>query len=141
MENEMAHLKHSGKVRQAAHAKRTALVEILSETVAANDADTFAPEFDVEGTRYSLAQMLADNADDPDFCEWAREAEPGEFFPGIASCQCIAAGDLSESDLIAIDRAYEQCKSADCASFGRLSADASQAVELARDPRSGYVNG
>jgi hypothetical protein len=33
----MAHLKHSGPVRQAAHAKRTALVEILTDEPAAND--------------------------------------------------------------------------------------------------------
>ncbi len=33
----MAHLKHSGKVRQAAHAKRTALIEIYSDEPAVND--------------------------------------------------------------------------------------------------------
>jgi hypothetical protein len=35
----MTHLKHSGPVRIAAHAKRTALVEILSDEQAANDGD------------------------------------------------------------------------------------------------------
>jgi hypothetical protein len=71
-------------------------------------AQDFAVEFDVEGTRYSLAQMLATNADDEAFCEWARTAKPGEYFPGIVSCQCLAAGDLSEADLIAIDQAFAQ---------------------------------
>jgi hypothetical protein len=73
----------------------------------------FTVEFDVEGTRYSLAQMLADNADDEAFCAWARAAKPGEFFPGVIACQCIAAGDLSEADLVAIDKAFEVRKSAD----------------------------
>lgn len=35
----MAHLKHSGPVRIAAHAKRAAPVEILSDETAANDGD------------------------------------------------------------------------------------------------------
>jgi hypothetical protein len=76
-------------------------------------AQDFTVEFDVEGTRYSLAQMLASNADDEAFCEWARAAKPGEFFPGVIACQCIAAGDLSELDLIAIDKAYARSKEAD----------------------------
>jgi hypothetical protein len=73
-------------------------------------AQDFTVEFDVEGTRYSLAQMLATNVDDPGFCEWARAAKPGEFFPGVIACQCIAAGDLSEADLRSIDKAFEQTK-------------------------------
>jgi hypothetical protein len=35
----MTHLKHSGPIRQAAHAKRTALVEILNADTASNDGD------------------------------------------------------------------------------------------------------
>lgn len=76
-------------------------------------AQDFTVEFDVEGTRYSLAQMLAANADDPTFCEWANAAKPGEYFPGIVGCQCLAAGDLSEAGLIAIDKAYARGKEAD----------------------------
>ena len=35
----MAHLKHAGPIRRASAAKRTALVEILSDDVAANEGD------------------------------------------------------------------------------------------------------
>jgi hypothetical protein len=60
-------------------------------------------EFNVDGTRYTLAQMLESNADDEHFCEWARTARPGDFYPGLIRCDCIAAGDFTEQDLIAID--------------------------------------
>jgi hypothetical protein len=83
----MSHLKHSGAIRQAAHAKRTALVEILSDEPASND------------------------------------------------------GDLTEAELLEIDRSFEARKDADCASFGQHSADRAQAVELARQPNQGFIHG
>jgi hypothetical protein len=83
----VSHLKHSGPIRQAAHAKRTALIEVFNSDDAANE------------------------------------------------------GDLSEADLLEIDRSFEARKDADCASFGQHSADRAQAVELARQPNQGFIHG
>lgn len=66
-----------------------------------------ALEFDVEGTRYTLASMLAANACDEDFCAWALAARPGDFYPGLIRCQCVQPGDLSEADLLEIDRQFD----------------------------------
>ena len=84
----MAHLKHCGPIRQAAHAKRTALIEIYSDEAAANDE----------------------------------------------------SGDLSEADLLAIDRAYEAAKDERCADFGQREADRATALEIARDPMGGFAS-
>lgn len=46
--------------------------------------------FRVDGRRYSLAQMLADNGDDPEFTAWACTAKPGDVFPEGEGCECIA---------------------------------------------------
>lgn len=78
----MAHLKHAGPIRRASAMKRTALVEIYSDTTAAND-------------------------------------------------------DLSEQDLLEIDRSFAARKDAD--PFRTAEAGIRQSEELARTPGGGYL--
>lgn len=85
-------------------------------------------EFDVEGTRYTLAQMLQGNVGEEDFCAWARTAKSGDFFPGLIQCQCIAIGDLSETDLREIDRQYDIAK--DSGALDRARQQRTEAQEL-----------
>jgi len=79
----MTHLKRCGPIRAARNAKRTALVEIQGEEIAAND------------------------------------------------------GDLSEQDLLEIDRSFAARKDAD--PFRTVEADRAQAAELDRMPGQGYL--
>jgi hypothetical protein len=44
------------------------------------------PTFVIDGTSYTLAEMLAANASDPDLCAWLCEARVGERFPGHIEC-------------------------------------------------------
>jgi len=46
--------------------------------------------FVVDGTSYTLAEMLAANADDRDLCEWLVNATPGERFPAHLECRRAA---------------------------------------------------
>jgi len=50
-----------------------------------------AVEFDVDGSRYTMAAFLAANADDEGVCEWAASAQPGDFWPGVIPCTAVAA--------------------------------------------------
>jgi hypothetical protein len=87
----MTHLKHSGPVRQAAHAKRTALVEIYSDETAAN-----APVF------HECAACVT-----PTVCE--RDARCVRSpWPTFAA---IEAEANAEARAIVADRAYEAAKS------------------------------
>ena len=45
-----------------------------------------APVFSVDGSPCTLADLLAANADDAEFCEWARVAQVGERFPALVEC-------------------------------------------------------
>jgi len=52
-----------------------------------------APMFRITGRMVSLAEVLAANADDAEFCTWARTARPGDVYSdGLHSeqCECIA---------------------------------------------------
>ena len=44
------------------------------------------PTFVVDGTSYTLAEMLAANKDDADLCAWLCEARVGDRFPGHIEC-------------------------------------------------------
>jgi hypothetical protein len=46
---------------------------------------------EVEGKVSTLADFLAANADDPDVCEWARSAKPGDSFPCFVENRAVAA--------------------------------------------------
>lgn len=49
------------------------------------------PRFQVDGgAPCALSDFLAANGDDPDVCEWARTAQPGDRFPAIVDCVCVA---------------------------------------------------
>ncbi len=49
------------------------------------------PMFRVDdGEPCTLADFLAANADDEAVCEWAQTAQPGDEFPALVSCQCVA---------------------------------------------------
>lgn len=39
----------------------------------------------------ALAEFLAANADDPEVCEWARTARPGDRFPALVECVVVAS--------------------------------------------------
>lgn len=41
------------------------------------------------GSPITLAEFVAANADDPDACVWARGAKPGDFYPGVVTCECV----------------------------------------------------
>ena len=43
----------------------------------------------------SLSDMLHANADDAEVCEWARTAQPGDTFPALAECRCIASAEAA----------------------------------------------
>ena len=49
-----------------------------------------APAFEVGGVTYTLADMLAANASDEDFCRWARDARPGDLYPAVAPVHCVS---------------------------------------------------
>jgi len=49
-------------------------------------------------------------------------------------------GNLTEADLLAIDRAYEAAKDERCADFGQREADRATALEIARDPMGGFAS-
>jgi len=48
-----------------------------------------AATFLVDGAPCTLADILTANADDPEVCEWARSAKPGDSFPALAECACV----------------------------------------------------
>lgn len=54
-------------------------------------ATTISKRFAVDGEQYSLADLLSANADDPEVCAWARSAQPGDRFPALVDCVCVAA--------------------------------------------------
>ena len=45
--------------------------------------------FKVDGTTYSLATMLATNADDPELCAWLLSATAGDVFTDGEGCTCV----------------------------------------------------
>jgi len=49
-----------------------------------------APTFTVDGTSYTLTEMLAANAGDVDLCAWLLNARPGDRFPAILDCRRAA---------------------------------------------------
>lgn len=60
----MTHLKHSGAIRQAAHAKRTALVEILTDEPASNDGDLTEQDLLEIDRQYEARKTSGQLADD-----------------------------------------------------------------------------
>jgi hypothetical protein len=50
------------------------------------------PQFLIAGRRYTLAAMLAENADDEDFCAWARAAVAGDRYEVMHAepVRCVA---------------------------------------------------
>ena len=42
------------------------------------------------GEPCGLQEFVTANADDEAVCEWARSARPGDTFPALVSCQCVA---------------------------------------------------
>ena len=48
------------------------------------------PTFVVDGTSYTLAEMLSANADDADLCAWLVNARAGDRFPAIVDCRRAA---------------------------------------------------
>lgn len=90
----MSHLKHSGPIRQAAHAKRTALVEILSDKHAANDE----PSSDQVTSAYlarSLNEAYGDPILDESFFARADASQPSAEQREAAT---VRAGMLLEID-------------------------------------------
>ncbi len=47
--------------------------------------------FEVNGAVYSLATMLATNADDAEFCAWLLTASAGDVFADGEVCICVGA--------------------------------------------------
>lgn len=45
--------------------------------------------FTVDGEPVTLADFFAANADDPQVCEWARGAKPGDRFAALVDVQCV----------------------------------------------------
>lgn len=45
------------------------------------------PVFEVNGCDFSKSDMLRDNADDLDFCDWVETAQIGEVFPAFVDCR------------------------------------------------------
>jgi len=70
------------------------------------------PHFMVNGARYSRASMLAENADDEDFCQWLRMARVGEVWEQMHSerCECVAPEGFTEDRLLAGDLARAENK-------------------------------
>lgn len=60
--------------------------------------DPLAVEFLIDGERVSLELLLDANEDDPAFCAWAREAVPGDSFPG---CECVLQGVPTAAEIAA----------------------------------------
>lgn len=46
-------------------------------------------KFDCEGTIYTLAEMIAANAEDDEACEWLNSAKVGESFCGFVNVKRI----------------------------------------------------
>jgi hypothetical protein len=57
---------------------------------AAPDGERESAVFEVDGARYTLAELLEANADDSALCEWLRTAPDGDRFPALISCTKIA---------------------------------------------------
>lgn len=46
--------------------------------------------FEVDGERYTYADMIAANADDDGLCSWLRTAQVGDVFPAFVPCTRVA---------------------------------------------------
>lgn len=45
--------------------------------------------FDVDGERYTFAQMMKANAQDQGFCAWLQSAKLNEWFPGVVAVRRV----------------------------------------------------
>lgn len=48
------------------------------------------PAFEIDGRMVRLDDVLDANADDDDFCAWARQARPGDVYPAVADVRCVS---------------------------------------------------
>lgn len=46
-------------------------------------------QFEIDGQRYSEADMLSANAHDADVCEWVMVAKPGDVFADMQRVVCV----------------------------------------------------
>lgn len=94
-------------------------------------ADQDEVEFWVDGRGpYSLAEMLAGNADDTDLCKWLKAAKAFDRFPLIQMVECRPALDpVAEAAATGADLAYNQAKNS-----GRLDQQRADFAATLRGP-------
>lgn len=49
-----------------------------------------APIFEVDGHRYTQAEMMLANADDEDFWDWLDCARVGDVYPAFVRCERVS---------------------------------------------------
>jgi len=68
-----------------------------------------------DGTVVTLAALLDANASDEGFCEWARNAQPGDEFPDGEGCICLGSAVMFNplNDVISAIDNVRQMRAAD----------------------------